>query len=69
MNSLGLKSAHIYPKASEHIPEIIDIISSLINSNHAYESNGSVYFDVIKYNNDNNYGKLSGRNIDSFWKT
>ena len=35
MESLGLKPAYVYPKASEHIPEIIDIITSLINSNHA----------------------------------
>ena len=61
MNSLGLKSAHIYPKASEHIPEIIDIISSLINSNHAYESNGSVYFDVSSFDG---YGELSKSNLD-----
>jgi cysteinyl-tRNA synthetase len=61
MNSLGLKSAHVYPKASEHIPEIIAIISSLINSNHAYESNGSVYFDVSSFDN---YGALSKPNLD-----
>ena len=61
MNSLGLKSAHAYPKASEHIPEIIDIISSLIDSNHAYESNGSVYFDVSSFDR---YGELSKPNLD-----
>jgi cysteinyl-tRNA synthetase len=61
MSSLGLKSAHVYPKASEHIPEIINIISSLLNSNHAYESNGSVYFDVSSFDS---YGELSKPNLD-----
>ena len=45
------------------IIEQIEIIEDLIGKDLAYEINGSVYFDVLKYNNDNNYGILSGRNL------
>ena len=54
----------IEPTATGHIVEQIEMIKQLINNGVAYESNGSVYFDVKKYNEINVYGVLSGRNID-----
>jgi len=54
----------IEPTATGHIIEQIEIIKKIIDSGIAYEANGSVYFDVVKFNKTNNYGKLSGRNID-----
>ncbi len=54
----------IEPTASGHILEQIEIIKELIKNNYAYEINGSVYFDVKRFNKDLTYGKLSGRNIE-----
>ena len=55
----------IEPTATGHIVEQIEMTQQLIDNGVAYESNGSVYFDVNAYNaKGNNYGKLSGRNID-----
>ena len=54
----------IEPTATGHIIEQIEIIKKIIDSGIGYEANGSVYFDVVKFNETNNYGKLSGRNIE-----
>lgn len=54
----------IEPTATGHIIEQIEIIKQIIAKGFAYEINGSVYFDVIKYNKENHYGKLSKRNIE-----
>ena len=55
----------IEPTATGHIIEQIETTKEILNKGYAYESNGSVYFDVIKYNNEiDKYGKLSGRNIE-----
>ena len=54
----------IEPTATGHILEQIEMSQSLLEKGLAYESAGSVYFDVRKYNESNNYGKLSGRNLD-----
>ena len=54
----------IEPTASGHILEQIELIKELIKNDYAYEINGSVYFDVKRFNKDVPYGKLSGRNID-----
>lgn len=54
----------IEPTATGHIIEQIEIIKSIIDNGYAYEANGSVYFDVVKFNETHNYGKLSGRNIE-----
>lgn len=54
----------IEPTATGHIVEQINIIEDIIKKGFAYESNGSVYFDVLKYNESNNYGILSGRNLE-----
>ena len=54
----------IEPVASGHITEQISIIEDLIEKNLAYTSNGSVYFDISKYNEIDSYGKLSGRDLE-----
>ena len=54
----------IEPTATGHIIEQIEIIQTILEKGFAYEINGSVYFDVLKYNETHNYGKLSGRKIE-----
>ncbi len=54
----------IEPTATGHIYEQIHIVEKIIEEGLAYEKNGSVYFDVLKFNETNNYGKLSGRQIE-----
>ena len=54
----------IEPTATGHIIEQIELIEKIISKGYAYQANGSVYFDVIKYNKSYSYGKLSGRKID-----
>lgn len=59
---LGVKPATVHPKATEHIPEIIDLISRLIEKGHAYKAeNGDVYYDTTTFPG---YGKLSGQVLD-----
>ena len=54
----------IEPTATGHIIEQIELIKTIIENGFAYESGGSVYFDVEKYNADHHYGELSGRKIE-----
>ncbi len=54
----------IEPTATGHIIEQIEIIKDIIEKGFAYEKNGSVYFDVVKFNKTNEYGKLSGRKLE-----
>ncbi|AWG22111.1 cysteine--tRNA ligase [Flavobacterium faecale] len=54
----------IEPTATGHIIEQIEIIKKIVASGIGYEANGSIYFDVVKYNKNHNYGILSGRNIE-----
>ncbi|MGY5848891.1 cysteine--tRNA ligase [Salegentibacter sp. F14] len=54
----------IEPTATGHIVEQIEIIKEILNKGFAYQANGSVYFDVMKYNESHHYGKLSGRSLD-----
>ncbi|WP_323171830.1 cysteine--tRNA ligase [Natrialba sp. PRR66] len=61
MRSLNLLRAEVYPRVSEHVPEIIDLVETLIEKGYAYESNGSVYFDVTSFED---YGTLSNQDID-----
>ncbi len=61
MDALGVGRPDISPRASGHIPEQIEMIKTLIASGHAYEVNGSVYFDVSAFPE---YGKLSGRRVE-----
>ena len=64
MKQLNVKSPSIEPRASGHIIEQIEMVKKIIDSGFAYEVNGSLYFDVKKYNENHNYGKLSGRKIE-----
>jgi cysteinyl-tRNA synthetase len=64
MNALNVLPPSIEPHASGHIIEQIEYIKKILDAGYAYVSDGSVYFDVPKYNKDHNYGKLSGRKID-----
>lgn len=65
MDSMNVLRPNIQPHATGHIIEQIEIVQTLLEKGYAYESNGSVYFDVIKYNNDTHkYGILSNRVID-----
>jgi cysteinyl-tRNA synthetase len=54
----------IEPTATGHIVEQIEIIKTILEKGLAYQVNGSVYFDVLKYNENEHYGILSGRNIE-----
>ena len=54
----------IEPTATGHIIEQIEIIKEILEKGLAYEINGSVYFDVVKFNESNEYGKLSGRKLE-----
>ncbi len=69
MEALNVLPPSIEPHASGHIIEQIEYIKRIIDSGYAYISEGSVYFDVEKYNRDHRYGKLSGRNIDELRNT
>ena len=69
MEALNVLPPSIEPHASGHIIEQIEYIKKILESGYAYESCGSVYFDVAKYNKDHHYGKLSGRNIDELLST
>lgn len=64
MHLLNNTPPSIEPNASGHIIEQIEMIKKIIDNGFAYESNGSVYFDVIKYAKTNDYGKLSGRILE-----
>ena len=61
MAGLNMMPATGYPRATQSIDQIIELISDLIEKGYAYESQGSVYFDVRK---DKTYGELSGRSLD-----
>lgn len=62
MRGLNLQRATVYPRVSEHVPEIIALIERLIESGHAYEGGGSVYFDVTSFEG---YGTLSNQDMES----
>ena len=65
MDSMNILRPSIQPTATGHIIDQIQIVEKLLENGYAYISNGSVYFDVLKYNNDTHkYGILSNRVID-----
>lgn len=64
MDKLNVLPPSIEPMASGHIIEQIELVKEILEAGYAYESQGSVYFDVEKYNKDYHYGVLSGRNIE-----
>ncbi len=69
MEVLNVLPPSIEPHASGHIIEQINLVEQILKHGYAYESQGSVYFDVPKYNKDYHYGKLSGRNIEDLLNT
>ncbi len=64
MEQFNAHPPSIEPTATGHIVEQIEMIKDIIDAGFAYEVNGSVYFDVEKYNQSNHYGKVSGRKIE-----
>lgn len=69
MEALNVLPPSIEPHASGHIIEQIEYIKEILKAGYAYISDGSVYFDVLKFNKDYNYGKLSGRNVEELLNT
>jgi cysteinyl-tRNA synthetase len=61
MDGLNIQRAHIYPKVTEEIQDIIEIVERLIKKGHAYQAGGDVYFRVKSFPR---YGKLSHRSMD-----
>jgi len=61
IKKLKIKPADVFPKATEHIDEILNLIKKLEEKNIAYNVNGNVFYDVLKFKD---YGKLSGKKID-----
>jgi cysteinyl-tRNA synthetase len=64
MRELNTLPPSIEPTATGHVIEQIELVKGILEKGFAYEVNGSVYFDVEKYNSTQNYGILSGRNLD-----
>jgi cysteinyl-tRNA synthetase len=60
MRGLNLLRAAVYPRVSEHVPEIVELIETLVEKGYAYETDGSVYFDVTTFEA---YGKLSNQRV------
>ncbi len=69
MDQLNVQKPSIEPRASGHIIEQLQIVEDILQKGLAYESNGSVYFDVEKYNKKHHYGTLSGRNVEDLLST
>jgi cysteinyl-tRNA synthetase len=65
--ALNVKPPSIEPRASGHIIEQLGVIKRILDKGYAYESNGSIYFDVAKYNHKHHYGQLSGRVLDDLY--
>lgn len=63
MRSLNVLPPSIEPRATGHIIEQEELVKEIMANGYAYESNGSIYFDVAKYDKDYRYGVLSGRNL------
>lgn len=68
MDQLNVLHPSIEPTASGHIIEQIELAKAILNNGYAYEKDGSVYFDVEKYNKAYHYGKLSGRKIEDLFQ-
>ena len=69
MRTFNALPPDIEPSAIGHLMEQIELIEKLLDKGLAYEANGSVYFDIEKYNQSHDYGKLSGRKIDELLST
>ena len=64
MQALNVLPPSIEPHATGHIIEQEELVKQIMENGYAYESNGSIYFDIDAYNRDHRYGVLSGRNLD-----
>lgn len=64
MDMLNVLQPSIEPTATGHIPEQIEMVEKIMQNGYAYNSNGSIYFDVPKYAQQFKYGELSGRNFE-----
>ena len=64
LNQFNNLPPNIEPTATGHIVEQVELIKTIIENGFGYEVNGSVYFDVVKFDKTNDYGKLSGRNLE-----
>lgn len=64
MRALNVLPPSIEPRATGHIIEQEELVKEIMANGYAYESNGSIYFDVAKYDKDHRYGVLSGRNLN-----
>jgi len=69
MDALNVRRPSIEPNASGHIMEQIDMARQIVDAGFAYVVNGSVYFDVVKYNSRYHYGALSGRVVEELLAT
>jgi len=69
MEALNVLPPSIEPQASGHIIEQMEFVRKILKAGYAYESEGSVYFDIEKYSKDHRYGKLSGRNVEELLST
>ncbi|MDD2386744.1 MAG: cysteine--tRNA ligase [Bacteroidales bacterium] len=67
MDKLNVQKPSIEPRASGHIIEQIELTKTILDKGYAYINNGSVYFDVEKYNQKYNYGRLSGRVVEDLY--
>ena len=65
MEALNVLPPSIEPHATGHIIEQEQLVQQIIDNGYAYESNGSIYFDIEKYNKDHKYGILSGRSLEN----
>ncbi len=64
LNTFNFLPPSIEPTATGHIIEQIELIKKILDNGYAYEKNGSVYFNVLRFNKDHQYGKLSGRKLE-----
>ena len=64
MDALNIRRHDINPRATQHIHEMIEAVQKILDNGYAYERNGSVYFDVMKFHKDHGYATMSGMDID-----
>ena len=64
MDALNMKMHNVNPRATGHMIEMIEAVKDIIDNGYAYENNGTVYFDVLKFSEEHGYPKLDGRTIE-----
>jgi len=65
IDTLKIERAEFYPKATEHVPLMLDLVKKLLDKGYAYESEGSIYFRIEKFEK---YGNLSGMKLDKLMR-